>query len=46
MTLAEIINELPSIGAAAVAAFHVIHRAGGLRGIWRDLLGEKKPPTP
>lgn len=45
MTFAEFIDHLPTIGSAAVGAYHVISRAGGLRGIWRELLGQKEPPA-
>lgn len=32
-----------AIGTSIVGGYQVIVRAGGLRQIWRDFIGEKKP---
>ena len=32
-----------ALGSAAVHGYQLVVKAGGLRQIWRDFLGEKKP---
>lgn len=35
-----------ALGSAGVHAYQIVVKAGGLRAIWREFLGDKKPPAP